>query len=156
MTKPFFSRPESLRGDEVELPSPTDSRPSFLPSHLDADVAPEVSAESGADAVEVSDSSSDSSTSSSESIDEENFVEKTMPASIHKDTLEELFQHKKSRVLHRPGASAGQLLRGRKCNENYRHLEEGASFRWARCSICFKGEVLTSAPQIADALDSLH
>ncbi len=99
----------------MELPSPTDSRPSFWLSHLDDDVAPDETAGGVADAVEVSDSSS---------VNEENFVEKTMPDGIRKDT-EELFQHKKSRVLHRPGASAGQLLCGRKCNENYRHLKEG-------------------------------
>ena len=107
------------------------------------------------DAVEVSDSSSDSS-SSSESVDEEHFVERVVPDGIHKDTLEELYQHKKSRVLHRPGAGSGVLLCGRKINENYRHLKEGASFKWARCTGCFRGEVITSATQVVEALNALR
>ena len=107
------------------------------------------------EAVEVSDSSSDSCSSCSESVDEEHFVERAMPDSIHKDTLEELHQHKKSRVLHRPGAGAGMLLCGRKINENYRRRKEGASFRWARCTGCFRGEVIAKAAQVVEALDSL-
>ena len=75
---------------------------------------------------------------------------------VHKDTLEELFQHKKSRVFHRPGAITGQLLCGRKFNENYMRLKKGASFRWAHCAECLKGEVITKPAQMAGALDALR
>ena len=154
MTEALISKPSSLKSNMTELPSPLGSE--ISPLQLDTELVGHVeNPPDTGDAVAVSDSSSDSS-SSSESVEEEHFVERVMPDGIHKDTLEELYQHKKSRVLHRPGAGAGALLCGRKINENYRHLKEGASFKWARCTGCFRGEVITSSTQVADALDSLR
>ena len=125
---------------------------SKLPSFGEEDEAPDVPAVASEEAVDVSNSSSNSSPISSDRVNEEEFVERVMPDGLRKETLWELFQHNKSRFLHR---RANCFVEGKSMTTNYLHLKEGASFRWARCAGCFKGEVLTKPEQMADALDAL-
>ena len=66
-----------------------------------------------------------------------------------------LFQHTKSRVLHRPGKADHLLLCGRR-NSGYRWLPDGASMQWAQCHFCFRGEVMASREQMAERLESLR
>lgn len=67
-----------------------------------------------------------------------------------KHTSEPCFQHRKTKMLHRPGKTTGMLLFGRHCNDNHVHLKDGASFHWPRCT-GFRGEVLTTAEQLVEA-----
>ena len=101
-----------------------------------------------------SDDSSSSSTSSS--AHEEPLQQKYALDGEVKDCNEPVYQHKQSRVLHRPNKVAGSLACGRRLGDNYRFLEQGASFKWARCSLCFKGEVITKTDQLAEAMAAIH
>ena len=101
-----------------------------------------------------SDDSSSSSTSSS--AQEEPLQQKYALDGEVKDCNEPVYQHKQSRVLHRPNKVAGSLACGRRLGDNYRFLEQGASFKWARCSLCFKGEVITKTDQLAEAMAAIH
>ena len=101
-----------------------------------------------------SDDSSSSSTSSS--AQEEPLQQKYALDGEVKDCNEPVYQHKQSRVLHRPNKVAGSLACGRRLGDNYRFLEQGASFKWARCSVCFKGEVITKTDQLAEAMAAIH
>ena len=101
-------------------------------------------------------SSDSSSSSSSSSVNEEKLHKKMVGDGYVKHTSEESFQHRKTKVLHRPGKVKGLLLCGRRCNDNYLHLGDGASFHWPRCSGCFRGEVLTSADQLVEAFDKVR
>ena len=102
-------------------------------------------------------SSDDSSSSSSSSCaQEEPLQQKYALDGEVKDCNEPVYQHKQSRVLHRPNKVAGSLACGRRLGDNYRFLEQGASFKWARCSLCFKGEVITKTEQLAEAMAAIH
>ncbi|CAL1134654.1 unnamed protein product [Cladocopium goreaui] len=101
-----------------------------------------------------SDDSSSSSTSSS--AQEEPLQQKYALYGEVKDCNEPVYQHKQSRVLHRPNKVAGSLACGRRLGDNHRFLEQGASFKWARCSVCFKGEVITKTDQLAEAMAAIH
>lgn len=61
-----------------------------------------------------------------------------------------------SRLLHKPGTKPGYLQCGRKCGDTCAHLPDGASFKWARCGICFKGEVIIKVDDLVDALDHVR
>ena len=97
-----------------------------------------------------------SSSSSSSSAQEEPLQQKYALDDEVKDCNEPVYQHKQSRVLHRPNKVAGSLACGRRLGDNYRFLEQGASFKWARCSLCFKGEVITKTDQLAEAMAAIH
>ncbi|CAL1153065.1 unnamed protein product [Cladocopium goreaui] len=97
-----------------------------------------------------------SSSSSSSSAQEEPLQQKYALDGEVKDCNEPVYQHKQSRVLHRPNKVAGSLACGRRLGDNYRFLEQGASFKWARCSLCFKGEVITKTDQLAEAMAAIH
>ena len=128
--------------------------PSIEPS-----IAPneDVSQDGGAkEAVEDSSSSDSDSSSSSESVNEEVLRSKVDTQLLAKDTDEECFQNRKSRVLHRPGATPNVLLCGRRITANYVYLKDGASFKWARCSSRFRGEVLSNADQLVAAFDAVR
>lgn len=101
-----------------------------------------------------SDSPSDSSSSCS--AHEEQLQQKHGQRHIDFDLCEPLYQHRKSRMLHRPHKSGGLLLCGRRAGDGYNFLEHGASFKWPRCSHCFKGEVISSVPDLIQALDEAH
>ena len=103
-----------------------------------------------------SSSSSDSSESSSESVNEEELHEKLNGDSYLKNTSEPIHQRRKTKMLHRPGRAAGTLLCGRRLNDNYAFLKDGASFHWPRCAGCFRGDVLTTVDQMADAFDKVR
>ena len=97
-----------------------------------------------------------SSSSSSSSAQEEPLQQKYALDGEVRDCNEPVYQHKQSRVLHRPNKVAGSLACGRRLGDNYRFLEQGASFKWARCSLCFKGEVITKTDQLAEAMAAIH
>ena len=106
----------------------------------------------------VSLSGSESSTSSSEtsSANEEVLQKKCGSMAIQPDITIECFQHKKSRVLHKPQTDKSVFVCGRRNGPTYSHLPDGASFKWPRCSGCFKGEVITTRDGLADALDRVR
>ena len=102
-------------------------------------------------------SSCSSQTSSSSSEDtselEEEIAARLMPQSDRCEVPGPLFQHAKSRVLHRPGKTDHLLLCGRR-NSGYHWLPDGASMQWARCHFCFRGEVISSRGQTAEQLEA--
>ena len=99
-----------------------------------------------------------SSSSSSEDTSEleEDIRNKMLPVEDEPEVPGPLYQHYKSRVLHRPGASSTTLKCGRRASGAYRWLPEGASFQWARCAFCFRGEVLATRSQVISRLDALR
>ncbi len=101
-------------------------------------------------------SSSSDDSSSSDSINEEELHAKINGDGYVKHTSEQCFQHRKTKMLHRPGRSSGLLLCGRRCNDNYLNLKDGAPFHWPRCTGCFRGEVLTTAEQLVEAFDQVR
>ena len=108
--------------------------------------------------VDSSSSSSESSSESSsdlESCCEERLQNRHGAALPISEVPGPVYQHRKSRVLHKPAKQDGFLACGRKHGEQYELLENGASLKWARCSSCFKGETLTSRAQMADMLQHL-
>lgn len=100
-------------------------------------------------------SSSDSSSSTSDAA-EEDLQNKCGAVLPFKDIQEPCYQHNKSRVLHRPSKREGVLACGRRVGSTYKYLASGASLKWARCSGCFRGEVLTNVDQIVDAFDRVR
>ena len=101
---------------------------------------------------EMSDTSSSSSDSSSQSTcHEEELRQKLTQSKPVFDCEGPLYQHKKSRVLHRPANRPKVLTCGRRVNDSYSFLQDGASFKWPRCNLCFKGEVLTNVDQLVEA-----
>lgn len=118
--------------------------------------APDSEADGARDEQPPISSGESSSTSSSSSACEEPLQQKYGADGESRDCDEPVYQHKKSRVLHRPNKVAGLMACGRKVGNSYNFLEHGASFKWARCSICFKGEVITKVQDLAEALESVH
>ena len=106
------------------------------------------------DSVEDSSSSSDDESSSS-SVNAEELHSKINGDCYVKHTSERCFQNRKTKMLHRPGKAEGLLLCGRRCNDNYLELQDGASFHWPRCTACYRGEVLTTAEQLVEAFDKV-
>lgn len=125
-----------------------DDLPLFNEPLSEADAEREVQSQSS--------SGDSSSSSSSSSACEEPLQQKYAVSGESKDCDEPVYQHKKSRVLHRPNKVAGLLACGRRIGSVYNFLEQGASFKWARCSLCFKGEVITKVQDLADALSAVH
>ena len=72
---------------------------------------------------------------------------------LYNDIDEPCFQQEKSKVLHLPGQSEGILKCGRRVTQGYTYLKDGASFKWARCTVCFKGRVITNPGDMADVMD---
>lgn len=101
-----------------------------------------------ADTIEPSSGTSDSSSDSSVANEEDLNQKFAKPANL--DYEGPLYQHKKSRALHKPHKHEGQLLCGRRIGVAYNFLAQGASFKWARCSHCFKGEVVTDIHGLVD------
>jgi hypothetical protein len=125
-----------------------DDLPFFNEHHSEADAECEVQSQSS--------SGDTSSSSSSSSACEESLQQKYALSGETRDCDEPVYQHKKSRVLHRPNKVAGLLACGRRIGSGYNFLEHGASFKWARCSLCFKGEVITKVQDLADAMAAAH
>ena len=137
--------PDVLRGDR-------EPEEDYEPSEaLDPAPAPETGGEGE---VEAPGSSSSSSEDTSEL--EEDIKHKMLPVEDEPEVPGPLYQHFKSRVLHRPGASDTALRCGRRASGAYRWLPEGASFQWARCAFCFRGEVLATKSQVVSRLDTLR
>ena len=97
-----------------------------------------------------------SSSSSSSSACEEPLQQKYGLSGETRDCDEPVYQHKKSRVLHRPNKVSGLLACGRRIGSGYNFLEHGASFKWSRCSLCFKGEVISKVQDLAEAMENIH
>ena len=97
-----------------------------------------------------------SSSSSSSSAHEEPLQQKYALDGEARDCDEPVYQHKKSRVLHRPNKASGLLACGRRVGGSYNFLQHGASFKWARCSLCFKGEVTSKVDDLAEYLAAMH
>ncbi|CAE7203383.1 unnamed protein product [Symbiodinium sp. CCMP2592] len=160
---PGSSRPSELGRDDgswdhVEHPLP-DAGEQGLESGSEA-LFPELFGDSARDTtLEGCDASSSSSSSSSCSSEASETEEQTITASgvsqpfeIH----EPCWQHIKSRMLHRPqgGQAACKTKCGRRTANVYRWLE-GAFFRWPRCAVCWKGELLDSTRALNERLDEL-
>ena len=111
-------------------------------------------AESGRELM--SDHSSDSSSSSSSSALEESLHQDFGMSQEAMDCPGPLYQNKKSRVLHKPSKRDDVLFCGRRVGNAYNYLETGASFKWARCSFCFKGEVLTTVDGLVEKFEKLR
>ena len=103
----------------------------------------------------VSDDSSESSSSSSSSALEESLHMDFGMKNEAKECPGPLYQHKKSRVLHKPSKRDDVLFCGRRIGNSYNFLETGASFKWARCSFCFKGEVVTTVDGLVEKFEKL-
>ena len=104
----------------------------------------------------LSSSSSSSDSSSGSTCHEEELRQRVAQSKPTFDCVGPLYQHKKSRVLHRPAKGPRLLICGRRVNDSYSFLKDGASFKWPRCNLCFKGEVLTNVDQIVDAFDKVR
>ena len=104
----------------------------------------------------LSSSSSSSDSSSQSTCHEEELLQKVAQSKPTFDCEGPLYQHKKSRVLHRPAKGPRLLLCGRRVNDSYSFLQDGASFKWPRCNLCFKGEVLTNVDEMVDAFDKVR
>ena len=102
-----------------------------------------------------SDSSSSSSSSSSSGASE---TEEQTLAHCRIDQPFEIpcWQHVKSRMLHRVHGdrNAFRTRCGRRTSAVYRWLD-GAYFKWPRCAVCWKGELLSSKGAMAERLDVL-
>ena len=110
-----------------------------------------------ADHVEAPSSTSGDDSDSDSSVDEEDMARKHGNLSTFWDDIgEPCYQQKKSKGLHLPGSSQGTLKCGRRVIVGYSYLPDGASFQWARCSVCFKGQVITNAGDMADAMDAIR
>ncbi len=86
--------------------------------------------------------------SSSESAAEDQLLEKPeqhIPGPV--------WQNRKSKVVHRCGRLEGSTACGRLVTlKTFFYLEDGCSTIFARCGMCFKGEVITSTEAMADAM----
>ena len=74
--------------------------------------------------------------------------------SFEMDIDEHLFQNRKSKVVHRV-SQEGTTVCGICANDKYEYLPNGASFKWARCGRCFKGEVISKPIHAAELLEKM-
>ena len=74
--------------------------------------------------------------------------------SFEMDIDEPLFQNRKSKVVHRV-SQEGTTVCGICANDKYGYLPNGASFKWARCGRCFKGEVISKPIHAAELLEKM-
>ena len=143
--------------DVASLPSVPElpSLPEIVGDTFEAEKAqPElVTAEDGSqdqDANQEDDSSGVSSTddSSSDSSNEQQAVDdptRHIPGPV--------WQNKRSKVVHRVGRVEGSTACGRLISaKTFSFLEEGCSTIFARCGLCFKGEVISNVGDMTDAL----
>ena len=78
-----------------------------------------------------------------------------VPAAYN-DIDEPCYQQKESKVLHLPGSAKDTLKCGRRIIAGYTFLPGGASFKWARCSLCFKGQVITTTDELVDVMGAIR
>ena len=92
------------------------------------------------DSVPQSSSSDDSSDSDSSSVHEEFMVRMhcESSAALSNDLDDPCYQHKRSKVLHLPNEEKSTFLCGRRIADSYVFLQRGASFKWPRCTACFR------------------
>ena len=103
-----------------------------------------------------SSSSSTSSSSSSEASETEEQLVAKSGVSQNYEIDEPCWQHIKSRMLHRVQGDMSNYKTkcGRRTANVYKYLE-GAYFKWSRCAVCWKGELLDSHGAMADKLKEL-
>ena len=143
--------------DEVEVfrdappegeqePSVEQSEPGAASDEVDAQHDPPSSGEST--------SSSSSSSSEASETEEQTLAHCGVEQPFEID--EPCWQHVKSRMLHRVHGdrSAFKSKCGRKTSSAYRWLN-GAYFKWPRCAVCWKGELLASKGALAERLNVL-
>ena len=66
-----------------------------------------------------------------------------------------LWQHYKSKMLHK-ASGENKTVCGRQVRSPiYDHLPRGSVSRWTRCAVCFKNEILRSRKQLSNALEAL-
>ena len=97
------------------------------------------------------DSSSSSSTSSSddEGKDDQHNVEQ------HDWITGPVWRNKRSKVVHKSSYSSTMTACGRTVDiDRFEYLTEGCSTLFARCGVCFKGEVVSSVGAMVEALDA--
>ncbi|CAE7516940.1 unnamed protein product [Symbiodinium sp. CCMP2592] len=101
-------------------------------------------------------SSSSSCSSSSETSETEEQLVARCGVEQDYEINEPCWQHVKSRMLHRAQGdkSACRTRCGRRTTNVYRWLE-GAYFKWTRCAVCWKGELLDSQGALANKLNEL-
>ena len=110
--------------------------------------------------IDVDSSDIESASSSSSTTSESAPIEELAPGKLAvKDKPVEipgpLFQNRKSGVLHKPGKDSTVMACGLKFSQALVDLPNGSMFKWARCGKCFRGEVIASCDQAADALEKL-
>ena len=110
-------------------------------------------------AEEDAESSSSSSSSSSGSSEASATEEQTLSQSgVHQpfEIDEPCWQHVKSKMLHRAHGDqdACKTKCGRRTSRVYRWMA-GAYFKWPRCAVCWKGELLSTRGALADKLNEL-
>ena len=103
-----------------------------------------------------SSSSSTSSSSSSEASGTEEQLVARSGVSQPFEIDEPCWQHVKSRMLHRVQGDMSNYKTkcGRRTTKVYKYLE-GAYFKWSRCAVCWKGELLDSHGALANRLNEL-
>ena len=63
----------------------------------------------------------------------------------------------RSKVVHKASVSSTSTFCGRLVDiSRFKYLSKGCSTMFARCSVCFKGQVITSVDRLADALQSMR
>ncbi|CAE7410083.1 unnamed protein product [Symbiodinium sp. CCMP2592] len=101
-----------------------------------------------------SDSSSSSCSSEASETEEQTITASGVCQSY--EIKEPCWQHIKSKMLHRPqGVQMACKTRcGRRTANVYRWLD-GSYFKWPRCAVCWKGELLDSTQALNERLDEL-
>ena len=136
----------------VSLPSAFPmGRNVFEEDEEERDFAPSSVAPAEAEEPDVSSSSSSSSEDESDAsgANEERLLQEHGVAAAAGD--EPCFQHKKSRMLHKPGATAGRAACGRALGDGYTRLARVA-LQWPRCSGCWRDELISTRAQLVEAL----
>eukprot|EP00435_Cladocopium_sp_Y103_P025039 s3838_g6.t1 len=101
---------------------------------------------------EESDSDAVASTSSSSSDDDDSDNDNSLGVQGHIDGP--VLRNRRSKVVHKCGPREGLTFCHRMTSAaTFEYLEEGCSTLNARCSRCFRGEVITSRSALAEALD---
>ena len=127
----------------VEVPTTTEEA---QPSETDNEVEPAVT---GHD--ESSSSSSSSSSEDDDGDDAKHDVE------LHDWIVGPVWRNKRSKVVHRTSFSSTMTACGRSVDiSRFDNLVNGCSTMFARCSICFRGEVVATFDGMADAFDAVR
>ena len=103
-----------------------------------------------------SDQASDDSDSSSSSSSEESVADEKHDVEKHDWISGPVWRNRRSKVVHKVSNSFLTIHCGRALEESkFEYLKDGCSTLFARCGVCFKGEVLSTAEGLADKLKSL-